>query len=348
MQLAIATLLSTLLVYTSNAGSGGWDHDPTSMIGPKYWGNVSAICRDGRKQSPINIVPPSTIYQPYPALNLTVPEGNAVFKFGNGGHDVSGHPVVSSGGNILLRGGPLGAAYKLHNIHIHYGNKSMPASEHSVERARTTGELHAVFYNSSFTTLSDAAADNSSSAIAVIGIRFAAGLWVNESYYHAGLQSFFENVASLTYKGNETTHSFNMSDLLRPEDIDRFYTYEGSLTTPNCQETVQWLVMEKTQYVRSTLIDAISHFRSGSTLTSKLIIGNARPVQALNGRTIYRNFQIPQSEPSIAPSTWRTGNAPASTTPVVSTTTSGVSPIAAAPVVLTTTVLVFTFATLKN
>lgn len=34
-----------------------------------------------------------------------------------------------------------------------------------------------------------------------------------------------------------------LKDLL-PDDQESFYTYEGSLTTPSCSETVTWIVMK--------------------------------------------------------------------------------------------------------
>jgi len=56
----------------------------------------------------------------------------------------------------------------------------------------------------------------------------------------------------------------------------KFYRYAGSLTTPPCSEIVQWVVFEEPITVSKEQIEAFA----------KLYPDNARPVQALNERTI--------------------------------------------------------------
>ena len=78
------------------------------------------------------------------------------------------------------------------------------------------------------------------------------------------------------------TQTSKISDLtinalqLLPEDSKRYYRYQGSLTTPPCSEIVTWLVLKQPVEI------------SRSQIASFLdVIGtNARPVQALNQRTL--------------------------------------------------------------
>ena len=63
---------------------------------------------------------------------------------------------------------------------------------------------------------------------------------------------------------------------LLPENINRYYRYQGSLTTPPCSETVTWLVLKQPV--------AVSKFQIARFF--KVMGTNARPVQALNHRSI--------------------------------------------------------------
>ena len=67
-------------------------------------------------------------------------------------------------------------------------------------------------------------------------------------------------------------------DILDSLPDDRgFYTYQGSLTTPPCSETVSWLVMKSPLTVSKAQVDKFAKLFGGPT---------NRPVQALNGRLI--------------------------------------------------------------
>ena len=61
-----------------------------------------------------------------------------------------------------------------------------------------------------------------------------------------------------------------------PEDSKRYYRYQGSLTTPPCSEIVTWLVLKQ----------PISVSKSQLASFDRVIGNNARPVQALNKRSL--------------------------------------------------------------
>jgi carbonic anhydrase len=62
-----------------------------------------------------------------------------------------------------------------------------------------------------------------------------------------------------------------------------YFTYQGSLTTPPCTESVTWLLVDMGMPVH---MDHVQKFKSG--LEAKYQHGyNARGVQRLNGRTVY-------------------------------------------------------------
>ena len=55
-----------------------------------------------------------------------------------------------------------------------------------------------------------------------------------------------------------------------------YYRYLGSLTAPPCTQGVQWIVMKE---IRTVSVDQLRRYQS-------IFPPNARPVQALNGRTV--------------------------------------------------------------
>lgn len=69
---------------------------------------------------------------------------------------------------------------------------------------------------------------------------------------------------------------FNALQLL-PENKSQYYRYQGSLTTPPCSEIVTWLILK--QPIKVSKLQ-IARFIS-------VIGNNARPVQALNKRSIF-------------------------------------------------------------
>lgn len=57
----------------------------------------------------------------------------------------------------------------------------------------------------------------------------------------------------------------------------------GSLTTPNCNEIVNWVVMQEAQMASEAQLMAFERAFSGENYMD----GNAREVQKVNGRDIY-------------------------------------------------------------
>jgi carbonic anhydrase len=93
-----------------------------------------------------------------------------------------------------------------------------------------------------------------------------AGAWVKKQVWHRMLQSG-EAVAG--------TYQFDLMKVL-PKDLEHFYAYGGSLTTPPCTEGVQWIVLKEPIELSK---EQISRFmRAYGPI--------ARPVQPLHNREI--------------------------------------------------------------
>jgi carbonic anhydrase len=103
-------------------------------------------------------------------------------------------------------------------------------------------------------------------------------LLINGGDNNSSLEPIWANMPAPPYNWTEV-NGFDASDLL-PSDV-RAYKYIGSITTPPCTENVLWIVMAANSEMSQNQLDAFS---------SKYP-GNARPVQPLNNRIIYTNFE---------------------------------------------------------
>ena len=67
---------------------------------------------------------------------------------------------------------------------------------------------------------------------------------------HAAFKAVAESLHQVVEDGHETlmAHPLSLQDLM-PTDLDKFYRYSGSLTTPGCNEIVTWTVFDKPIYL---------------------------------------------------------------------------------------------------
>ena len=66
-----------------------------------------------------------------------------------------------------------------------------------------------------------------------------------------------------------------------PPETAKFYRYKGSLTTPDCFESVTWTVFHQSLSISE---DQMSSFRALNDGQGQPIFNNFRPLQPLHGR----------------------------------------------------------------
>lgn len=121
--------------------------------------------------------------------------------------------------------------------HIH-----TPA-EHTVAAHRAKAELHLVH----------ADADADGNAAAVVGIRIEPG---------SSNSSFIEQLPTPMVHWNETDVEepldLNIASALQEvENVDEYWTYEGSLTTPPCSEGIRWFMARRNLFASLDQMRAI-------------------------------------------------------------------------------------------
>lgn len=226
-----------------------WSYCPGAR-GPGNWGDLSlgfAFCKTGKEQSPINIEVSQTKNSPR-SLEIQYQQDSGPFEITNNGHTVV--TINDAKNRITLDG----KHYQLWQFHFH------TPSEHTINGEPASMEMHLVHQSPD------------KKGLTVIGVM------INEGQENATLKKIWDNFPEeLSQKVKVSDNPFDITALL-PEEKD-FYSYEGSLTTPPCIESVHWLIMKDPIEFSN---EQIARFR-------KAIGHNNRPVQPLNGREILAN-----------------------------------------------------------
>jgi carbonic anhydrase len=216
--------------------------------GPAHWSELDSgwgACAGGEgtaRQSPIDLRRAS-FDRTLKGLDLQT-YATTIDIFNNG-HTIEQH-YEDTGSSIQFEG----TYYELKQFHFHTLSEHTIGSEHGVM------ELHAVF-SSGETNL-------------VVGMLFEIGWYINpfiQKLIDAGLP---EREGDTT----ETGDAIDLADALT--DTKSYYTYNGSLTTPPCSETVTWVVLTKPARLHHGQFEA---FR-------RILGNNFRPLQQLNGRVV--------------------------------------------------------------
>ncbi|XP_062984462.1 carbonic anhydrase 9 isoform X1 [Elgaria multicarinata webbii] len=221
-----------------HAGHPGHRRDHWSYKGKTVWPSAFPSC-GGHMQSPINIDTAATHFSPQlmPLLlsGYSLPPGETL-RLHNNGHTI----VLDLPGNMMLTGGGFPQPYQAAQLHLHWGSDhSMPGSEHTVDGHRYAGEIHVVHYSSHFSHITEA--EREPGGLAVLAAFLEVGPEENEPYQH-----ILEHLEDVHEEGNETLIAgFDVATLL-PNNLDHYFRYNGSLTTPPCYQTVNWTIFNQT------------------------------------------------------------------------------------------------------
>lgn len=182
----------------------------------------------------------------------------------NNGHTVKLTPVDTDFKWIMH---PQEEEFKLSQLHFHWRG-----SEHLVDHRKFAGEVHLVTQSVS-----------NPGQYSVIGFLIKMSMRDNKNW--DGLIDDLPKVgkadATLTVK------DFRLADFV-PMKARDFFRYSGSLTTPTCDEVVEWNLVNSP--VLSLSEDQLISLQSLHDKNGDDILTNSRPVQPLNERVVKRSF----------------------------------------------------------
>lgn len=256
-----------------------YSYHRNSCQGPNFWSRVTpcwGTCSSFH-QSPVNIVTGSSLYRPLGHLQFNDVCARVGVKLVHKGH--APHYHVEENSTVVLCNVPRQGEdlYLFKDVHVHLGRSEERGSEHALDGAFFPMEAHLIFMNAKYSNIRKA--KQKPGGLAVIGVMMEiektnrkgrAGRrrpgrrqkrskscgntekckiktarrmsYVMERYYRKISRHVWNSTLGKNGKISlDITEDISLNDIL-PDDWS-YYTYHGSLTTPPCFETVQWIVM---------------------------------------------------------------------------------------------------------
>ncbi|XP_038070181.1 carbonic anhydrase 1-like [Patiria miniata] len=254
--------------------------------GPAHWCEKFPDA-NGNRQSPVNIVTKNALVDASQGP-LTIDYSSArCTEIVNNGHAFQ---VNAQSSDTNLSGGPLLHNYRLAQFHCHWGSKDGQGSEHTIDGKHYDAELHMVHWNTDlFQTTGDALSHDKGLAVLTAFVKIGKE--------NSGWTKLVALLNKVKCKDDKCCieDGFDPSMLL-PENKKDYWTYEGSLTTPPCYESVRFIIYREpveisAQQIKS-LRDLLSYKQSGQPESGhpEHLSDNYRPTMPLNSRVITASF----------------------------------------------------------
>jgi len=195
--------------------------------------------------------------------------------------------------------------YQFLQFHWHWGSVSSRGSEHTLNGREYPAELHIVHWNTKYGNVGDAVTRRD--GLAVLGFFYEVSQVDNPN-----LTPLLQAISGLALGSSASVSSFKLSSLLPTSGIpETYYSYQGGLTTPGCDQAVQWTVFDTTLSISDSqlnILRSLTYDSSGTnwpeapepgiaivrkkggrqtTGTTLNIVDNFRPPQDRRGRSVY-------------------------------------------------------------
>ncbi|XP_076460810.1 carbonic anhydrase 14-like [Babylonia areolata] len=234
----LAVCFVLMLFGTEGANAATWSYD--GVNGPHYWHDLFPQACSGKHQSPIDIRPAKTKYDP--SLNgfaiwYDPPRPGSTLVVSNSGHTVQ---VVTNGEFYVANGG-LPYVYRTTQFHFHWGHAKHHGSEHLIDGMAFPLELHIVSYNSDlYSHISQAVTEKQ--GLAILAVMFEMSDKDNKDL--DPIIKALGQIRDPEARKQVKIEAMSLRKLL-PRESSQYYRYNGSLTTPGCFESVVWTIFAK-------------------------------------------------------------------------------------------------------
>ncbi|OQR76057.1 carbonic anhydrase-related protein 10-like, partial [Tropilaelaps mercedesae] len=231
--------------------------------------------------------------------------------------DTSGHMTDHGIGSapklelpsVNISGGPLSYSYRVYEIQLHFGRTDHQGSEHLLSGFAFPAEVQVYAYNNMLYANATEARSRAY-GIAAVSIFVKVTSLMNDQSRGSGpnilneikvtkpnleLKMLTDQLQHITYKGDSVmVRALSINELLPPTAA--LITYEGSLTTPGCEETATWIVLNRPLYMSPLQLSALRKLKQGESASPMAPLGNNfRLPQPLHQRAIRTNIDLVHS-----------------------------------------------------